>query len=152
MRPPGTDSTESIKKRRWVYDRNLRVKHVGSNPISKYKEISNCLEKNQFQTPKISKQKQKQIAVESFQDPDLVKKVEPWIARDLSVILKDDEVLLLTEFVISLIKRIDMQSDEFLNQLRPFLYEKTEQFAHELISFARSPLNIVNYDKYIQYV
>ena len=47
--------------------------------------------------------------------------------------------------------RIELSSEEFYHQLRPFLFEKTEHFVHEFISFARSPFDLNTYDQHAQY-
>lgn len=44
-----------------------------------------------------------------------------------------------------------MNSEEFREQLRGFLYDKTDQFVSELISFASSPYDIRGYDSNVVY-
>ena len=39
-----------------------------------------------------------------------------------------------------------MESDEFYNQLQPYLFDNTRQFIRELISFASSPYDMQTYD------
>ena len=50
-----------------------------------------------------------------------------------------------------LLRRVDINSDEFSRQLRPFLMERTEHFVHEFFSFARSPFDMATYDERAQY-
>lgn len=52
---------------------------------------------------------------------------------------------------ICLSTRIDLESPDFIDHLQPFLHEKTEHFLHELISFAKSPLDITAYDNKVSY-
>jgi hypothetical protein len=44
-----------------------------------------------------------------------------------------------------------LPSQEAIDALTPFLFEKTELFLHELLAFARSPLDIRAYDTVAQY-
>ena len=52
---------------------------------------------------------------------------------------------------IVLLFRVELGSEEFSHQLQPFLFDKTEQFIHEFISFARSPFDMTAYDERAQY-
>ena len=47
--------------------------------------------------------------------------------------------------------RMEMDGEEFAGQLRPFLDTRTSHFLHELVSFARSPLNMAAYDHSVRY-
>ena len=47
--------------------------------------------------------------------------------------------------------RMEMDGEEFAGQLRPFLDTRTAHFLHELVSFARSPLNMAAYDHSVRY-
>ena len=47
--------------------------------------------------------------------------------------------------------RINLESSEFANHLRPFLHDNTSHFMHELISFAKSPYDMVAYDNKVKY-
>ena len=44
-----------------------------------------------------------------------------------------------------------MDSNEFYNQLQPYLYDNTRQFIRELISFASSPYDMQTYDSRVVY-
>ena len=43
--------------------------------------------------------------------------------------------------------RVELNSDVFYSQLQPFLFNQTEHFIHEFISFARSPFDVTAYDE-----
>ena len=47
--------------------------------------------------------------------------------------------------------RVELTSEEFYHQLLPFLFDKTEHFIHEFISFARSLFDLNTYDQHAQY-
>ena len=53
--------------------------------------------------------------------------------------------------LLSLSLRIDLEGEEFPEHLQPFLPNRTSHFLHELISFARSPLNVAAYDHSVRY-
>ncbi|KAL6193796.1 hypothetical protein ACLB2K_034880 [Fragaria x ananassa] len=98
---------------------------------------------------------------------DLVKervlqRVEPWIRRELQVILGDRDPSVVVHVVTSLYtasldKKDSVSSgqhdvlDNFLEPLRPFLLERTDMFWHELRCFAESPFNMQTYDAVVEY-
>lgn len=47
--------------------------------------------------------------------------------------------------------RIDLESTEFGGHLESFLHEKTQHFMHELVSFAKSPYDMIAYDNKVKY-
>lgn len=69
---------------RYIYKHGLRAKHVGVNGKSKCKEV----------TPD-----------EFKRNPSLLRKLEPWIRRDLQAILKTDDVEIVKAIVIALLTR-----------------------------------------------
>eukprot|EP00795_Rhopilema_esculentum_P004943 gene4942-21284_t len=50
------------------------------------------------------------------------------------------------------IRKYPMESDEFYNQLLPYLHNNTRQFIRELISFASSPYDMRTYDSRVVHV
>ena len=50
-----------------------------------------------------------------------------------------------------LLHRIDLESAEFGSHLEPFLHEKTQHFMYELVSFAKSPYDMIAYDNKVKY-
>jgi hypothetical protein len=108
------------------------------------------------------------------QHPESLERLEPWLDRELHVLLgAEEDVELVKEFVLSLMRtcvpwrvpmrmahaltrtvggrRYDLQSAAAMRELRPFFFERTEQFVHELVAFARSPFPMGVYDRYVQY-
>jgi hypothetical protein len=47
--------------------------------------------------------------------------------------------------------RVDLESDSFVTHLQPFLGNRAAHFVHELVSFAKSPFDIIAYDGKVQY-
>ena len=44
-----------------------------------------------------------------------------------------------------------MDSADFIEELRPFLLQTTDHFVHELLSFAKAPLDMTAYDECVVY-
>ncbi|XP_028403574.1 E3 ubiquitin-protein ligase Topors-like isoform X2 [Dendronephthya gigantea] len=124
-----TTRIRGIEKRRQVYAFKLRATSTG---VRRSREIS-C----QF--------------FKTYQG--CTHRLIPWLARDLRVLLGDNEkeVNFLVEFILSLITRIDMDSPLLVEELKPFLLETTDHFVHELLSFAKAPFDIVAYDDFVVY-
>ncbi|KAF8954237.1 hypothetical protein BGZ46_002976 [Entomortierella lignicola] len=146
---------QALERRRHIYRHRLFVKHMGANRISGFQQI----------TP------------ESFRIfPHRIDRLIPWIRRELQAILSlnnqpnsdsssltstpsmaencqdsDRGLELIREYIIAVLKRFDLQTDQAQDLLRDFLYEHTEQFVHELMGFARSPYSIEAYDRVAQY-
>ena len=51
----------------------------------------------------------------------------------------------------SITPRVDLESEDFASHLEPFLHDKTAHFMHELLSFARSPYDMIAYDGKVSY-
>lgn len=123
---------EGIEKRRQVYGFKLRaISTLGSGKQRRRNTTSKFYKSN----------------------PACTHRLIPWLLRDLRVLLgnSDEEINFLMEFILSLIARIDMDSEQFLEELRPFLLDTTEHFVHELLSFAKAPFDLNAYDECVVY-
>ena len=121
----------SEERRRLIYRANLWARHMGSNPYTLYRDIS---------TDFFSR------------NPAITHRLVPWLRRDLGVLFTgEDHVTFMTQYILSLLPNVHLQTEEFHEQLRPFLYGQTEHFIHELVSFARSPYDMNTYDRIAQY-
>ncbi|KAI8815705.1 uncharacterized protein EV422DRAFT_548468 [Fimicolochytrium jonesii] len=133
QRAPSPDVVRIIRseeKRRFIYRHGLRAKHVGSSVNSKCKQFE---------------------AAEFRRFPALLRKLEPWIVRDLKAALLVEDVEIIKHVVMDLLTKEDLQSDTGINHLSDFLADKAEHFIHELKCFARSPFNMDVYDTQVQY-
>ncbi|XP_076927875.1 uncharacterized protein LOC143591586 [Bidens hawaiensis] len=83
----------------------------------------------------------------------LLKRIEPWIHRELHAVLGDPNpvifVHLVTSLFISSLERT--HENDHLERLQPFLLERMSTFWHELRCFAESSLNMETYDTVVKY-
>ncbi|KAL1923408.1 uncharacterized protein VTP21DRAFT_8388 [Calcarisporiella thermophila] len=121
---------EAVERRRYIYRHKLFAMHIGSNRYSKYREVSPTYFSSH---------------------PEAIRRLVPWIRRDLQAILEEENAEIVREYVIAVLKTHDLRTESALELLRPFLEPYTEHFVHELVAFARSPLEIRAYDITVQY-
>lgn len=144
VEPSAARLHDALERRRHVYRHQLLSLHVGSNPSSRYREV----------TPS------------SFEsDPNLLSRARSWIRRELQVFefLQDDgstgsrrqdNAEFVLEYVIAVLKTVDLQSSNghAVELLRDFLgRENARVFVHELRSFLRSPYSVEGWDRNVQY-
>lgn len=80
----------------------------------------------------------------------------PWLHRELSCLCRDPQqmphVTYMVERVHQLIQDYDMTSFDFLSRIRALVPNHTEHFQHELINYARSPYDLIGYDRIVTYL
>lgn len=79
----------------------------------------------------------------------------PWLNRELNALLsfnghQNRQALLITQ-IIDWIKIYTIGSPELSTQLLPYLGTYTDHFQHEFLHFARSPYDLVGYDRNVTY-
>ncbi|XP_054764576.2 E3 ubiquitin-protein ligase Topors-like [Lytechinus pictus] len=123
---------EARQRRQLIYAAGLRVHHIAANRFTRFRDTS----------PQFFRESQA-----------VTHRLIPWLRRDLGVLFNgnDQHVRFMTQYILSLLPNVDIQSEEFHNHLRPFLYGRTEHFIHEFTSFARSPHDMDTYDQMAQY-
>jgi len=142
--PPNAD--EAVQRRRNVYSFQLFSLHVGSNSVSRYKEL----------TPQLFNR-----------DVELVNRARKWIRRELQVFefltpdatsgsdrrAKNAEFLL--EYIVAILKTVDIQGSagQAEDMLRDFLgRDNTRLFLHEMRAWLRSPyVTLEDWDRNVQY-
>lgn len=85
--------------------------------------------------------------------PASTHRLVPWLNRELNVLLNNNEtqVTFVLELILDLIKRFDIQSRDFSEHLTTFLGRRTDHFVHEFYMFARSPSDMLNFDRHAIY-
>ncbi|KAF2033372.1 hypothetical protein EK21DRAFT_58826 [Setomelanomma holmii] len=137
--PPPEDP--ALRKRREVYSRRLYSLHMGSNPLSGYRDLS----------PRM-------IA----ESEELQSRARKWIRRELrifSFLLADATTSSNAEFllcyIVSILKMVDIKASNghAENLLSEFLgRENARLFLHELQSWLRSPFaKVEEWDRDVQY-
>lgn len=87
------------------------------------------------------------------QNPGCLRRLLPWLQRELTVLYGSHGSLvnIVQNIIISRIMNYNMEDSAIRDELRPFLLARTDHFLHELVSFARSTLNMEAYDQQAVY-
>uniref|UniRef100_UPI0037E709F9 E3 ubiquitin-protein ligase Topors-like n=1 Tax=Semicossyphus pulcher TaxID=241346 RepID=UPI0037E709F9 len=100
-------------------------------------------------------QQQRDITAESFRrNPVHLNRLRPWLRRELTVLYGAHGSLvdIVQRIIMARLARHGLEETPTIEEeLRPFLLARTDHFLHELVSFARSPLNLENYDLQAMY-
>ncbi|XP_065367425.1 E3 ubiquitin-protein ligase Topors isoform X2 [Calliphora vicina] len=86
-------------------------------------------------------------------NPSQIHRLMPWINRDIVCLLRltQHDVTTVLESINSSLTLMNILSPAFRRRLQPFLGTKTAHFIHELNNFARSPYDMIGYDRAVQY-
>ncbi|KAI8597341.1 hypothetical protein EDD21DRAFT_418803 [Dissophora ornata] len=167
---------QALEQRRHVYRHRLFVKHVGANRISGFQQITpetfrvfpHKLDRlipwirrelrailSLSTTPSYSSGTNTDEASTSSSSSPF--SFPPSLSSDTEHLQHhryeeiDTGLELIREYIVAVLKRYDLQTDQAHDLLKDFLQESTEQFVHELMAFARSPHSIEAYDRSAQY-
>ncbi|KAI8627454.1 hypothetical protein F5Y19DRAFT_166397 [Xylariaceae sp. FL1651] len=142
---------EAILRRQHIYRNRLYSLHVGSNPQSRYRDLTPAL----FEA-----------------EPELVSRARAWLRRELQVFeflrtpssaqtsedamtqRRANNAEFLLEYIIAILKTVDTQGSQGAaeDMLKDFLgRENTVLLLHELRNFLRSPWSIEAWDRKVQY-
>lgn len=141
---------DALLKRRDVYRRQLYSLHVGSNRISRFKDLTPAL---------------------FARDTELVSRARKWIRRELQVFSflypdasaapgssgdrRANNAEFLLEYIIAILKTVDIQGStgQTEEMLKDFLgRDNTRLFLHELRAWLRSPfISLEDWDRNVQY-
>ena len=144
-RPPIIPET-ALLRRKEIYSLQLYSSHVGSNRLSRFRDL----------TPQLF-----------VQDQQLVSRSKLWIRRELQVfqflnsdVVREDSVArrannadFLLEYIIAILKTVDVKGDQAEDMLQEFLgRDNTRLFLHELKAWLRSPyMTLEDWDRHVQY-
>lgn len=144
--PRAPTPDEAILRRRHIYRHQLYSLHVGSNRVSRFRDL----------TPQLFSQ-----------DTELASRARKWIRRELQVFefLSPDNATgsdrrannaeFLLEYIVAILKTVDIQGSggQAEEMLQEFLgREATKLFLHELRAWLRSPYtSLDDWDRHVQY-
>ena len=137
---------EAILRRRHIYRNQLYSLHVGSNRVSRFRDLTPQL----FNT-----------------DAELASRARKWIRRELQVFeflspdnatgsdRRSNNAEFLLEYIVAILKTVDIQGSggQAEDMLQEFLgREATRLFLHELRAWLRSPYtSLEDWDRHVQY-
>lgn len=135
----------ALLRRKEVYSLQLYSLHVGSNRLSRFRDL----------TPQL------------FQDQELVSRAKKWIRRELQVFQflspdglggegiarRSNNAEFLLEYIVAILKTVDVKGSQAEEMVREFLgRENTRLFLHELKAWLRSPFSTLeDWDRHVQY-
>lgn len=139
----------ALLRRKHIYAHNLYSLHVGSNRLSRFRDLSS----HQF-----------------THDTELISRARKWIRRELQVFTflngdgdspqagatkRANNAEFLLEYIIAILKSVDIKgsSGQAEEMLQEFLgREHTRLFLHELRAWLRSPYTqLADWDRWVQY-
>lgn len=146
-RPP-TSHNSALIQRKDVYRHNLYSSHVGSNRISKYKDLTpQIIARDEALLSRARKWIRRELKVFEFLNADR--------AQEASVTKRANNAEFLTEYIVAILKTVDIKGaggqaedilEEFLGR------DNTRLFLHELRSWLRSPYDsLEDWDRHVQY-
>lgn len=140
------NSDAALLRRKDVYSLRLYSLHVGSNRLSRFRDL----------TPQLF-----------VQDQELVSRAKKWIRRELQVFQflnpdglgeegiarRSNNAEFLLEYIVAILKSVDVKGSQAEEMLQEFLgRENTQLFLHELKAWLRSPyMTLEDWDRHVQY-
>lgn len=87
-------------------------------------------------------------------NPAQMHRLMPWLHRELVCLCRDQPhpITYVVQRIQSLIQTYDMTSVDFQSHIRTLVPIHTEHFIHELINYARSPYDVIGYDRNVTYL
>ncbi|MEW8546409.1 MAG: hypothetical protein AB2693_23065, partial [Candidatus Thiodiazotropha sp.] len=89
-----------------------------------------------------------------FRDNDAcTHRLVPWLNRELNAVLegREDRVAYVLDLIMGLIRRYNINSEEFYQHVYPFIGRHTRHFMHEFLMYAKSPYHMAAYDQHVVY-
>ena len=133
----------ALLRRKDIYGHRLYSLHVGSNRLSRFRDL----------TPHLF-----------IQDQELVSRAKNWLRRELQVFeflnsdigdgvaRRDNSAEFLLEYIVAILKTVDIKGSQAEDMLEEFLGNSTRLFLHELKAWLRSPYaTLGDWDRHVQY-
>lgn len=138
----------ALVRRRYIYRHRLYSLHVGTNRLSRFREL----------TPQLL-----------ARDEELISRARKWIRRELQVFeflssdgregegvtMRGNNAEFLLEYIIAILKTVDIKGSggQAEDMLQEFLgRDHTKLFLHELKAWLRSPYaSLQDWDRHVQY-
>lgn len=143
---PRPTQDEALLRRRHIYDAQLFSLHVGSNRVSRFRDL----------TPQMF-----------ASDAELISRARKWIRRELQVFeflspdassgsdRRSNNAEFLLEYIIAILKTVDIQGStgQAEDLIQEFIgRENTRLFLHEMRAWLRSPYTTLqDWDRNVQY-
>lgn len=143
---PLVNPDAALLRRKDIYRLRLYSLHVGSNRLSRFRDL----------TPQLF-----------VQDQELVSRAKKWIRRELQVFdflnpdrvgeegisRRGDSAEFLLEYIVAILKTVDVKGSQAEDMLQEFLgRDNTMLFLHELKAWLRSPYTTLeDWDRRVQY-
>ncbi|XP_063226036.1 E3 ubiquitin-protein ligase Topors-like [Bacillus rossius redtenbacheri] len=81
-----------------------------------------------------------------------VHRLLPWVNRELDAVLWNGvNKTHVMELILNMLRRYNIRSSEFRVQLTPYIRGYTTHFLHEFYNFARSPYDMIGFDRSVTY-
>ena len=159
-------ASDAIQFRRDVYRNNRYSKHVGSNRVSRYRELTPRMFNDD--TELVSRARmwiRRELRVFAFLGPDEDENTNPDAAppassssstrRSVTSLRRANNAEFLLEYIIAVLKSVDIMGSagQAEDMLSDFLgRENTKLFLHELRAWLRSPFSkLEDWDRAVQY-
>lgn len=86
-------------------------------------------------------------------NPAQMHRLMPWLHRELTCLNSDQPhpISYVMQRIETLIQTYDITSYEFQSRIRVLVANHTDHFIHELINYARSPYDLIGYDRFVTY-
>ncbi|KAK0113772.1 hypothetical protein ONS95_014022 [Cadophora gregata] len=151
-RAPAQTPDEALLRRRQVYEDQLFSLHVGTNRVSRFRDLTPALFTSDTELlSRARKWIRRELRVFTFLNPDATSTSGPSRSNDR----RANNAEFLLEYIIAILKTVDIQGSggQAEEMLSEFLgRQNTRLFLHELRAWLRSPYTeLADWDRHVQY-
>ena len=105
---------------------------------------------NGLRVNRLTEARERDISPDFYRsNPAQTHRLVPWLNRELNALLRGqvDDVQFVLDLIMRIIAIYPINSEQFYNQLYPYVGRHTRHFMHEFEMFAKSPHNMAGYDQ-----